>query len=161
MNQDTNPTSSERLPELAKRSDRLQPPAIEQAEKGSLRSMWELLMQLRALLPYLSSLVPLLERGLPKVAPDLSEVRKGLAEVQAGSRDLGVQARSQTLALEKIETELSRVSGAIEQNRRVSGELADSVNRLTGWVRAATVLAGLGVLLLIGLTALEIHHFAR
>jgi hypothetical protein len=140
------------------------PSNLEHTEKGSLRSMWELLMQLRTLLPYLSSLVPLLDRGLSKIAPDLSEVRKGIAEVQSGSRDLGAQARNQALRLEQIEAQLTRLSDATEQNRRQGRDLADALHSLTGWVRGLAILSGLALVLLIFLTvaaALQLTHLGR
>src|SRR3984885_13004129 len=84
----------------------LPPLSLEKAEKGSHRSMWELLLQLRVLLPYLARLVPLLDRGLLKTSPDLSELTKGIAGIQDGSRDLEVQARNQALQLERIEQQM-------------------------------------------------------
>ncbi len=41
--------------------------------------MWELLLQLRVLLPYLARLVPLLDQGILKAGPDLTELTKGIA----------------------------------------------------------------------------------
>jgi hypothetical protein len=111
--------------------------------------MWELLMQLRVLLPYLSSLVPLLDRGLSKMAPDLSEVRKGMGEMQAGSRDLGLQVRNQMLRLEEIEARLGRLDQAAEQTQRQNSDLAASVQVMIRWMRALATLTGLLLLLLI------------
>ena len=82
--------------------------ALEKTQKGAPRSMWELLLQLRVLLPYLTRLLPLLDPGL-RSAPDLSELTKGLAGLQNGSRDLEVQARNQALQLERIEQQMSRL----------------------------------------------------
>jgi hypothetical protein len=61
------PASDATLPSLS----------LEKAEKGSHRSMWELLLQLRVVLPYLARLVPLLDRGILKPGPDLTEFNKG------------------------------------------------------------------------------------
>src|ERR1700722_14391450 len=87
----------------------LPPLSLEKAEKGSHRSMWELLLQLRVLLPYLARIVPLLDRGPLKAGPDVTELTKGIAEMQNGSRDLEVQARNQALQLERIEQQLARL----------------------------------------------------
>ena len=58
------------------------PLSLEKAEKGSHRSMWELLLQLRVLLPYLARLAPLLDRGILKPGPDVTELTKGIATMQ-------------------------------------------------------------------------------
>ena len=88
--------------------------------------MWELLRQLRVLLPYLARLVPLLDRGMLK-APDLTEITRGIAEVQTGSRELEVQARNQALQLERIEQQMGRLrvahENSIEDNRRLVAEI--------------------------------------
>ena len=85
--------------------------------------MWELLLQLRVLLPYLARLLPLLDPGLSKSGPDLSELTKGIAEMQTGSRDLEVQARNQALQLERIEQQMGRLrvvhENSIEESRRL------------------------------------------
>ena len=73
--------------------------------------MWELLLQLRVLLPYIGQLVPLLDRGLGKASPELSELTKGIAVMQTSSRDLEVQARNQALQLERIEQQLAASTG--------------------------------------------------
>jgi hypothetical protein len=133
----------------------------EHAEKGSFRSMWELLMQLRVLLPYLSSLVPLLDRGLSKIAPDLSEVRKGIGEMQAGSRDLGIQARNQMLRIEQIEVRLGRLAEAADESQRQGRDLAASLLTLTRWVRALAILTGLLFVLLIVVATLQLSHLGH
>ena len=88
--------------------------------------MWELLLQLRVLLPYLARLVPLLDRGLLK-PPDLSEITRGIAEMQTGSRDLEVQARNQALQLERIEQQMGRLrvvhENSIADNRKLCAEV--------------------------------------
>ena len=45
--------------------------ALEKTQKGAPRSMWEILLQLRVLLPYVTRLLPLLDPGL-RSGPDLS-----------------------------------------------------------------------------------------
>jgi hypothetical protein len=124
------------LPPLRMTKKRLPDPApqatlpslsLQKAEKGSKTSMWELLLQLRALLPYLVRLVPLLDRGMGRAGPDLTELTKGIAEMQTGSRDLEVQARNQALQLERIEQQMARLrvvhENSIEESRIVTAEL--------------------------------------
>jgi hypothetical protein len=122
------------------------PLSLEKAEKGSHRSMWELLLQLRVLLPYLARLVPLLDRGLLK-PPDLTEINRGIAEMQTGSRDLEVQVRNQALQLERIEQQIGRLRVAHENNIEESRKLSAEMRSLrTSMLTMAIVMA---VLLLI------------
>jgi hypothetical protein len=104
------------------------PLSLEKAEKGSHRSMWELLLQLRVVLPYLARLVPLLDRGILKAAPDLTELTKGVATMQTSSRDLEVQARNQALQLERIEQQMGRLrvvhENSIEESRKLVAEIS-------------------------------------
>lgn len=130
-----------------------EPLATEPAEKGSFRSMWELLMQLRVLLPYLSRLVPLLDRGLLKAAPDLTEFRKDLQSVHAGNREMGIQVRNQALQLERIEEQLLRLRELGERNQKEAGELSRKLKSLTSWVRAVAILTALLFLAFIGVAA--------
>ena len=106
----------------------LSPLSLEKAEKGSHRSMWELLLQLRVVLPYLARLVPLLDRGILKAGPDLTELNKGLATMQTSSRDLEVQARNQALQLERIEEQMGRLrvvqENSIEESRKLVAEIS-------------------------------------
>ena len=105
----------------------LPPLSLEKAEKGSHRSMWELLLQLRVVLPYLARLAPLLDRGLMKATPDLTELTRGIADMQTGTRDLEVQARNQALQLERIEQQMARLrvvhENSIEESRALTAEL--------------------------------------
>jgi hypothetical protein len=110
-------------------SEATQPPhSLEKAEKGSHRSMWELLLQLRVVLPYLARLVPLLDRGILKAGPDLTEFNKGFATMQTSSRDLEVQARNQALQLERIEQQMGRMrlvhESSIEESRKLVAEIS-------------------------------------
>ncbi len=107
--------------------------SLEKAEKGSHRSMWELLLQLRVVLPYLARLVPLLDplldgAILSKPGPDLTELNKGLATMQTSSRDLEVQARNQALQLERIEEQMGRLrvvqENSMEESRKLSAEIS-------------------------------------
>jgi hypothetical protein len=118
--------SKKRLPDPA--SEGAAPSlSLEKAEKGSKISMWELLLQMRALLPYLVRLVPLLDRGMVRSGPDVTELTKGIAEMQTGHRDLEVQARNQALQLERIEQQIARLrvvhENSIEESRTLATEL--------------------------------------
>jgi hypothetical protein len=130
--------------QMTKKSDpveelKLPPLSLEKAEKGSHRSMWELLLQLRVLLPYLARLVPLLDKGLIKSGPDLSELTKGIAGIQTGSRDLEVQSRNQALQLERIEQQMGRLrvvhENSIEDSRRLQAE----IRSLRRWMLAMAI----------------------
>jgi hypothetical protein len=103
------------------------PLLLEKVEKGSHRSMWELLLQLRVLLPYLARLVPLLDRGLLKSSPNSPELSKGIIEMRTGQRDLEVQARNQALQLERIEQQMGQLrvvhENSIEESRRLFADL--------------------------------------
>jgi hypothetical protein len=117
----------------------LQPPlALEKTQKGAPRSMWELLLQLRVLLPYLARLLPLLDPGF-RSAPDLSEITKGIAEMQTSGRDLELQAANQAVQLERIEHQMSRLrvvhENSIEESRRLLAE----VRSLRSWMLGAAI----------------------
>jgi hypothetical protein len=135
------------------------PPAepLEKTEKGSSRSMWELLLQLRVLLPYLARLVPLLDRGF-RSAPDLSEITKVIAEIQTGGRDLEVQARNQALQLERIEQQMSRLrvvhENSIEESRRLLAE----VSSLRHWMLGTAIVMFVLLLATIVMVTLLIMH---
>ena len=109
--------------------------------------MWELLLQLRVLLPYLARIVPLLDRGLLKGSPDITELTKGMAEMQNGSRDLEVQARNQALHLERIEQQMASLRVAHENGIEDSRKLSSEIRSLRSWLLAMAIL--LVVLLLV------------
>jgi hypothetical protein len=102
--------------------------SLEKAGKGSHRSMWELLLQLRVLLPYLARLAPLLDRGILKPGPDVTELNKGVATMQTSTRDLEVQARNQALHLERIEQQMGQLrviqENSIEESRKLVAEIS-------------------------------------
>ena len=106
----------------------LPPLSLEKAEKGSHRSMWELLLQLRVLLPYLARLVPLLDRGILKTGPDVTELTRGVVTMQTSTRDLEVQARNQALQLERIEQQMGRFQvvqeNSVEESRKLVAEIS-------------------------------------
>jgi hypothetical protein len=123
--------------------------ALEKAEKGSHRSMWELLLQLRVLLPYLARLVPLLEPLLDRASAkpsDLPDISGSITALQTGNRDLEVQARNQTLRLERIEQELGRLRLAQEQSLEQNLGLTGEIRKLRQWL---TIMGGSIVVLLL------------
>src|ERR1700753_4230730 len=115
------PTPEATLPSLS----------LEKAEKGSHRSMWELLLQLRVLLPYLARLAPLLDRGILRTGPDV--ITKGIATMQNSSRDLEVQARNQALQLERIEQQMGRLRVVQENSIEESRKLVAEIRSLRSW----------------------------
>ena len=137
------------------------PLPLEHGEKGSLRSMWELIMQLRVLLPYLTRLIPLLDRGLLKAAPDLSEFRKDLQDVHTGSRDLETQVKNQSLRLERMEEELLYLRETSERSQKEAHQLSATLLSLKTWIRALTIMAALVSTALIVMAALLLSHAGR
>jgi hypothetical protein len=133
------------------------PLALEKKEKGAPRSMWELLLQLRVLLPYLTQLVPLLDRGF-RSAPGLGEVSQGIAEMQAGSRDLAVQARNQALQLERIEQQMSRLRVVHENSIEESRKLLAEVRSLRSWVLGTAIVMFVLLLATIVMVTLLLMH---
>jgi hypothetical protein len=136
----------------------LPPLSLEKAEKGSHRSMWELLLQLRVLLPYLARIVPLLDRGLLKGSSEITELSKGIAEMRDGSRDLEVQARNQALQLERIEQQVARLRVVQENNMEENRKLASEIRSLRSSLFAVAILLIVLLLVSVGLlTFLAIH----
>lgn len=105
--------------------------------------MWELLLQLRVLLPYLARLVPLLDRGLDrgllKPPSDFPEISKGIIEMRTGQRDLEVQARNQALQLERIEQQMGRLRVVHENSIEESRKLFADLQTLRRWLVAMSV----------------------
>jgi len=101
--------------------------ALEKAEKGSHGSMWELLLQLRVLLPYLSHLLPLLDRNLAKPSSNANELTRGITGIETSTRDLETLARNQTIQLERIEQQLARLRAfheeSVEENHRFFADM--------------------------------------
>ena len=138
----------------------LPPLALEKAEKGSHRSMWELLLQLRVLLPYIARLVPLLDRGLIKAGPDFGELKQGIAEMQTGRRDLEVQARNQALQLERIEQQMGRLRVVHENSIEESRRLFADMRSLRRWMLTMAVVMVVLLLITVGMvTYLLIHPY--
>jgi hypothetical protein len=113
--------------------------SLEKAEKGSHRSMWELLLQLRVLLPYLSHLVPLLDRSVLKASPDFAELAKGIAGVQTSTRDVETLARNQALQLERMEEQLARMRVLYEVNIEEGRRFSADMRSFRRWMIAMTV----------------------
>ena len=101
--------------------------ALEKAEKGSHGSMWELLLQLRVLLPYLSHLLPLLDRNLAKPSPNANELTRGITGIETSTRDLETLTRNQTIQLERIEQQLAHLRAfheeSVEENHRFFADM--------------------------------------
>lgn len=145
------PMTKNRIPEGPITEPALSPLSLEKAQKGSHRSMWELLLQLRSLLPYLARILPLLDRGLLKGSSDIAELSKSVAEMQNGSRDLEVQARNQALQMERIEQQMNRLrvvhENAIEDSRRLGSE----IRSLRSWLFAVAILLVVLLVISVGL----------
>lgn len=143
--------------------DEQHPPlSLDHPEKGSLRSMWELLMQLRVLLPYLTRLVPLLDKGLLKANPDLSQVNQGMQALGARHRDLDDHLKEQGLQLDRIEAQVSSLRELTHQDRGKLQTLSGALEQLRRGIRILTILASVllgGVLvLLVALALLYLTH---
>jgi hypothetical protein len=100
--------------------------------------MWELLLQLRVLLPYVTRLLPLLDPAL-RSAPDHTELAKEITGLQTTSRDLEVQARNQALQLERIEQQMSRLRVVHENSIEESRKLLAEVRSLRTWMFSTAV----------------------
>jgi hypothetical protein len=134
------------------------PFSLEKAEKGSHRSMWELLLQLRVLLPYLARIVPLLDRGLLKGSSEITELSKGISEMRDGSRDLEVQARNQALQLERIEQQMARLRVVQENNTEENRKLFSEIRSLRSSLFAVAILLIVLLLVSVGLLTFLVMH---
>ena len=132
--------------------------SLEKIEKGSSRSMWELLLQMRVLLPYLSRLLPLLDGGLLKSAPDLSEVHKGMADMQNGSRELEVMARNHAIQLERIELQMTRLRAIHENSLEESRIFFADMRSLRRWMLSFSIFVTLLLMAAVGMLAYTILH---
>jgi hypothetical protein len=131
--------------------------ALEKTQKGAPRSMWEMLLQLRVLLPYVTRLLPLLDPGL-RPGPDLSELSQGIAGLQTGGRELEVQARNQALQLERIEQQMSRLRVVHENSIEESRKLLAEVRSLRSWMLGtAAIMFVLLLATIVMMTWLLIH----
>jgi hypothetical protein len=128
--------------------------SLEKVEKG--RSMWELLLQLRVLLPYLSRLLPLLDGGLLKSSPDFTEVHKTIADMQTGSRELEVMARNHAVQLERIEQQMSRLRVIHENSVEESRIFYADMRSLRRWMISLSLIV---TLLLVSVVGLLVYMF--
>jgi hypothetical protein len=115
--------------------------ALEKPEKG--RSMWELLMQLRVLLPYIARLLPLIEGGAAKPSTEIRALQLSVNEMQTGNRDLEVQARNQALQMERIEAQMAGLRTAHENAAEESRKVYDEIRTLR------RLLVGMGILTIV------------
>ena len=120
--------------------------SLEKAEKGSHRSMWELLLQLRVLLPYLARLVPLLDRGLLK------------AELESGNRDLETLTRNHTILLERIEEQITRLRGQHEDSTEESRRFFTDMRSFRRWMITMTIVIVVLLGATVGMLAFLIIH---
>jgi hypothetical protein len=126
--------------------------ALKKAEKGSKPSMWEVLLQLRVLLPYVSRLLPLLDGGLSggggKPVLELTELHKSLVEMQTGNRELEVKTRNHAVQLERIEQQMTRLRAVHENSLEESRLFFADMRSLRRWV----ISMGIVLLLLVLVT---------
>jgi hypothetical protein len=98
------------------------------------------LSQLRALLPYAAKLLPVLtgvavgETALQQ-RPDLSSLNRHFGEIQSESRGLRSRVEGQSEQIERIQTRLDGVAGAIESIGQEQQELAKSFRSLAGLLK--------------------------
>jgi hypothetical protein len=133
------------------------PPAAKQARKGSNQRMWEILLQLRDLLPHLARLAPLLDRGL-KAPPEFTQLSREVTVMQSGTRELEVQARNQALQLERIEQQLSRLGKSQENIIENTTKLLADARSLRRWAVAAVAMMSVLLATAAGIVALLLHH---
>jgi len=122
--------------------------ALVKGEKGSHRSMWEALLQLRVLLPYLSHLAPLLERT-SRVSPAVNELSRGMEVIQSGSRELETLTRNQTLQLERIEGQVVHLEAAHQLSMEENRSFFVEMRAFRRWMIRIT----LAIAVLVGATA--------
>jgi hypothetical protein len=135
---------------------------IDKPGKGSKPSMWEVLLQLRVLLPYLSRLLPLLDGGLAlgagKPSLDLSDVHKSLAEMQTGNRELEVMTRNHAVQLERIEQQMTRLRAVHENSLEESRLFFADMRSLRRWLISMGIVLMLLVLVTGSLVAYLVLH---
>ena len=111
--------------------------------------MWELLLQMRVLLPYLARLAPLLDGALGKSNPDMRALHQSVTEMQTGNRDLEVQARNQALQMERIEAQMARLRVAHEASTEESRQVHNELRTL----RRSLIAMGIVLIVLVLITA--------
>ncbi len=122
--------------------------------------MWELLLELRVLLPYLARLAPLLDRSGAKPAPavDFSELQKGLAAVQTGSRELEVQTRNQALQMERMEQLLARLRVVHESSQEENRMLVAEIRSFRRWMITLAIAIVVLLVVSVGMVSFLVVH---
>jgi hypothetical protein len=135
---------------------------LNKVEKGSKPSMWEVLLQLRVLLPYVSRLLPLLDSGLAlgagKPSLDPTELHKSLAEMQMGHRELEVMTRNHAVQLERIEQQMTRLRAIHENSLEESRLFFADMRSLRRWLISMGIVLMLLVLVTGSLVAYLVLH---
>jgi hypothetical protein len=121
------------------------------------------LSQLRALLPYAAKLLPVLtgvavgETALQQ-RPDLSSLNRHFGEIQSESRGLRSRVEGQSEQIERIQTRLDGVAGAIESIGQEQQELARSLRSLAGLLKGLFFAI---LFLLVAVTAMSVFILLR
>jgi hypothetical protein len=121
------------------------------------------LSQLRALLPYAAKLLPILtgvavgETALQQ-RPDLSSLNRHFGEMQSESRGLRSRVEGQSEQIERIQTRLDGVAGAIESIGQEQQELARSLRSLAGLLKGLFFAI---LFLLVAVTAMSVFILLR
>jgi hypothetical protein len=121
------------------------------------------LSQLRALLPYAAKLLPVLtgvavgETALQQ-RPDLSSLNRHFGEMQSESRGLRSRVEGQSEQIERIQTRLDGVAGAIESIGQEQQELARSLRSLAGLLKGLFFAI---LFLLVAVTAMSVFILLR
>jgi hypothetical protein len=121
------------------------------------------LSQLRALLPYAAKLLPVLtgvavgETALQQ-RPDLSSLNRHFGEMQSESRGLRSRVEGQSEQIERIQTRLDGVAGAIESIGQEQQELAKSFRSLAGLLKGLFFAI---LFLLVAVTAMSVFILLR
>ena len=122
--------------------------------------MWQILLQLRVLLPYLSRLLPLLEGTLARsgtarsaINIDTSHFEQSLSVIESAHRDLGLQVQTQTSQIKHMQEQLTWLSTAVERDALKNDEIAIAVQTLARSLRIMLVVTSLLLLILIGMVA--------
>ena len=120
--------------------------------------MWELLLQLRVLLPYLTQLVPLLDRNLLKASPDFGDLTKGLGGIETSTRDLETLTRNQTLQLARIEEQIARLRAAHESSVEESRTFRADQRTFRRWMMGITIIIVVLLGASVGILAYLVFH---
>lgn len=129
--------------------------------KKSRTSLTQKLGRLKPLLPILSGGLRLIDHGAVQAVAQLIslvegggisqaavdvELHQGLAEIQTGHRELSLQVQDQTVAVKRVEDQITLLRKTIERNATEHAELVEEVKSFKKLVRA--IGTGLAVLLI-------------